>query len=72
MIELLLLLTVIISPFANDDTVDCDHEQDSLGKSLKMKENTGVGVVSDEGLTSIVHTTLHGDCRPVMEYGLVS
>ena len=26
----------------------------------------------EEGLPSLVQTTLHGDCRPVLEYGLVS
>lgn len=39
-------------------------------KPKDLKEDVSEGDI-EEGLHSLVNTTLHGDCRPVMEYGLV-
>ena len=67
------------SPFAAErDETSEGSESAELCKPKTLKGSVGGGAVgraerdsSEEGLTSLVHTTLHGDCRPVMEYGLV-
>ena len=66
----------LLSPFAAErDDGRSDSAEMATGtckpKTL-MKGPSREEQDEEEGLTSLVHTTLHGDCRPVMEYGLVS
>ena len=64
------------SPFAAEKEVGVAgvglEEEEGVCKPHGLKEG-GCGSVrgEEEGLISLVDTTLHGDCRPVMEYGLV-
>lgn len=63
---------LFISPFAAEKDI-VDEGLDG-GAAMPYKPDEWKGDGSDggsEGLTSLVNTTLHSDCRPVMEYGLV-
>lgn len=56
------------SPFA-PEAEEQSPDEDEGGACGGIKK--GMSTEADEGLTSLVQTTLHGDCRPVLEYGLV-
>ena len=72
----------------NDDDDQEDDDEDAIGEASlcgsgglrkhkvggACKGGGGGGGEEEEegGLTSLVHTTLHGDCMPVLQYGIVS
>lgn len=56
------------SPFA-PESEEQSPDEDEGGACGGIKK--GMSTETDEGLRSLVQTTLHGDCRPVLEYGLV-
>ena len=64
-----------VSPFAPEkEGLDEATSTDSW-KATRKTSFSGKKKEEDEeeeGLPSLVQTTLHGDCRPVLEYGLVS
>ncbi|XP_019852014.1 PREDICTED: E3 ubiquitin-protein ligase TRIM39-like [Amphimedon queenslandica] len=75
----------LLSPFAteNDDDDNQDEDDDAVGGEASLCAGGGlkkhkVGGAckgggegeEEQGLTSLVHTTLHGDCMPVLQYGI--
>ncbi len=63
------------SPFAAEKEVGvagAGLEEEGICKPHVLKKGgCGSEGGEEEGLISLVNTTLHSDCRPVMEYGLV-
>ena len=65
-----------VSPFAPEKE-GLNEEEATSTDSWKATRKTSFSgnkkeEDEEEGLPSLVQTTLHGDCRPVLEYGLVS
>ena len=68
-------MPTVFSPFAEENNQEQDGDDDDDDDECNRGAcGGGKSAKSDEGavLTSLVHTTLHGDCRPVLEYGIVS
>ena len=62
-------LNALCSPFVGEADLEEDEREGSLAK---VKSKPTGSQEEERGLTSLVHTTLHGDCCPLIMYRMVS